>query len=213
VVVALLAAGAVYVILDGGGGGGGVESTGERTNEGPVDEETVVEVTDPTEPQAIEAEPDGTVPVSTVPAQVIPTTLPPPVVTEAPVVTVAPEPTDVPLPEVPELVPGDLGLAATMTRPPCDDRYITVVASSLDPANDARVVADALARYPGSSYLKTMETCPSLRPSVDGAEIYVVYFGPFSTSSEACAARSSGPSDAYARILSLSVPDTHRVSC
>jgi serine/threonine-protein kinase len=139
---------------------------------------------------------------------VIPTTLPPP-----PDTTVAPSPTVAAEAPAPVLVPGDLGLAQPMTRPPCDDTYITVLVSSLDPATDASVVADALARYPGSSYLKTIETCPSLRPAVDGAEIYVVYFGPFLTAGEACAARSSGPTDSYVRILSLTVPDTHRVTC
>jgi serine/threonine-protein kinase len=145
--------------------------------------------------------------VATIPVEVVPTTTVPPPETTAP-----PLPVDTTTPP-PVVIPGDLGLAQPMTRPPCDDTYITVLISSLDPATDATAVSDALTRYPGSAYLKTIETCPSLRPSVNGAEIYVVYFGPFLTEAEACAARASGPSDAYVRTLSVTVPDTHRIAC
>ncbi len=200
VVVCLLLAGAGFVLLTGGGDDDTAPAS-QDDNADVVDNEDTT-----TESAAAVTEPDTPASVATTPAQVVPTTSPPLPQTTAPppVDTVAPAST---------VVPGDLGLAQPMTRPSCDDTYITVLISSLDPATDATAVGDALTRYPGSAYLKTIETCPSLRPSVDDAEIYVVYFGPFLTEAEACAARASGPSDAYARILSVTVPDTHRIAC
>ena len=67
--------------------------------------------------------------------------------------------------------------------------------------------------YPGSSYLRTDQTCPSLNQSIDGAPIYVVYFGPFAFASDACAARADGTEGAYARRLSNDVGPNHGVSC
>lgn len=100
-----------------------------------------------------------------------------------------------------------------ITQPPCNGSYITIVASAVDPTRYATTVGDALARYPGSRYLKTAETCSSLRPDLDGSDIYVVYFGPVTSADEACRARSGGPEDAYVRTLSNTVADTHRVQC
>jgi len=150
------------------------------------------------------------------PAEVAPTTTALVVVTPttAPATTVAPStvPATTEPPPVQPLV-GDLGLAQLITQPVCDDTYITVLASAVDPDRYASAVADSLVNYQGSNYLKTVETCSSLRPSVDGADIYVVYFGPYVSRDEACDARVFGPTDAYVRTLSLTVPDTHRIQC
>ncbi len=100
-----------------------------------------------------------------------------------------------------------------MQRPPCDGTYITVVGNAIDPAQYASVIADLLVRYPGSEYLRTDQTCPSLRPEVDGNAIYTVYYGPFADAPTACSNRSLGPSDAYVRRLSLVDPPTHVVDC
>jgi hypothetical protein len=40
-----------------------------------------------------------------------------------------------------------------------------------------------------------------------------VYFGPFPSSAEACAARDDGPDDAYVRRLSNDLGPDHSVSC
>lgn len=100
-----------------------------------------------------------------------------------------------------------------MTRPACDEQYITVVGSVIDPEMYVQAVGELLVTYAGSEYLKTAETCPSLRPSVDGNEIYVVYFGPFRSATEACGARDLGPQDAYVRRLSTGLDPTHQISC
>lgn len=189
-VAALLFGGGTFLLLTGGGESDGVTSTIGRGNDESNDQNDVDVTTSVDAPPVTEAELAVT---TTLSAQVIPTT----VVTST----------------KPNVLPGDLGLAQPISKPPCDDTYITIVASALNPDTNASVLTSVLERYPGSAYLKTSETCPSLRPSLNGEEIYVAYFGPFQFSDEACAARSKGPADAYVRILSLTVPDTHRVTC
>jgi serine/threonine-protein kinase len=81
------------------------------------------------------------------------------------------------------------------------------------PDNYAEEVSASLEAHPGSQYLRTDQTCPSLRQDVGGAAIYMTYFGPFASEQEACAARANGPSDAYVRSLSTALPPTHRIQC
>ena len=89
-----------------------------------------------------------------------------------------------------------------MQRPPCDGAYITIVASALGRDASPAGIAGLLEQYSGADYLRTDQTCPSLAQSAQGEPIYVVYLGPFAVDTDACAARSSGPADAYARRLS-----------
>lgn len=111
-------------------------------------------------------------------------------------------------------VPGDLAIAGRpMQRPGCDDSFITILASAVGDQVTGAGIAALLDAYPGSEYLRTDQTCSSLRPDVDGAPIYVVYLGPFAFASDACAARTQGPEGAYAKQLSNSVPPDTVVSC
>ncbi|MCF8590476.1 serine/threonine-protein kinase [Gordonia liuliyuniae] len=71
---------------------------------------------------------------------------------------------------------GDLGLSTPISTPPCDGRTVTIVYSATAPGAYAREVGDTLARYPGSKYLRTDQSCASLRRSSDGNPIYAVYF-------------------------------------
>jgi serine/threonine-protein kinase len=100
-----------------------------------------------------------------------------------------------------------------MQAPPCNDSFITVVASAVGDQASAAGIANVLETYPGSNYLRTDQTCPSLNPSVDGEPIYVVYFGPFVVAGDACAARANGPEGAYARELSNALGPDHTVDC
>jgi hypothetical protein len=100
-----------------------------------------------------------------------------------------------------------------ISQPPCDGSYITVIASAVGNDASAAGVEAILDRYEGSSYLRTDRSCPSLTQSVDGQPIYVIYFGPFATDREACAARRDGPDGAYVRRLSNDLDPTHSVSC
>lgn len=136
-----------------------------------------------------------------------PTTAPPTTPTTSPPVTAAPGAGD-------DAVPGDLGIPGrAMLRPSCDGSFITVLASPIGDQATAAGVEAVLEQYPGSSYLRTDQTCPSLNPSSDGRPIYVIFLGPFAFDSDACTARSEGPEGAYARQLSDEVGPDHSVTC
>jgi serine/threonine-protein kinase len=100
-----------------------------------------------------------------------------------------------------------------MQRPGCDDSFITVLASAVGGQATAAGIAGVLETYPGSDYLRTDQTCPSLTPEIDGAPIYVVFFGPFVVASDACAARAQGSEGAYVRQLSDDLGPRHGISC
>lgn len=111
-------------------------------------------------------------------------------------------------------VVGDLAVPGRpMQRPGCDESFITVIASAIGSQATAGGIANVLEAYPGSNYLRTDQTCPSLTQDIDGEPIYVVYFGPFAYASDACAARAEGTDGAYARRLSNDVGPDHGVSC
>lgn len=114
----------------------------------------------------------------------------------------------------PDAVPGDLGIPGRpMQQPPCDDTYITVLASPIGSQATAAGVEAVLEQFPSSNYLRTDQTCPSLTQSSGGQPIYVIFFGPFAFDSDACAARADGPEGAYARRLSDGVGPDHSVAC
>lgn len=114
----------------------------------------------------------------------------------------------------PDAVPGDLGVPGhAMQKPDCNGGFITILASAIGDEATATGIGAVIAKYPGSNYLRTDQTCPSLTQSVNGEPIYVVYLGPFAVDSDACAARSQGPQGAYARQLSNELGPDHNVKC
>jgi len=114
----------------------------------------------------------------------------------------------------PDVVAGDLDVPGQpMQRPPCDGAFITIVGSPVGEQATAVAVGAVLDQYPGTNYLRTDQTCPSLAPDAAGEPIYVIYFGPFAVASDACAARAEGPEDAYARTLSDELGPDHSVTC
>lgn len=159
---------------------------------------TIVSTTPPT---------STTAPASTAPSTTVaPTTAP--ATTAAP--TTAP-PDDGDDDDAPA---GDLGISGTpMRSPACDDDYITIIASAVGAQATAASVEAVLDGFPGSNYLRTDQTCPSLNPSVGGEPIYVVYFGPYDDDDDACDARSQGTSGSYVRQLSNSLGPDHSVTC
>lgn len=125
--------------------------------------------------------------------------------------TVPPVSTTAPAPVVPA---GDLALSVPITQPACDGKYITLIGAAVTPAAYVSQLDDLLARYPQSSYLRTENVCSSLRPRMpDGSAIYAVYFGPFASAGEACAARASGPTDAYVKVLDNFSDPTTAIEC
>lgn len=144
-----------------------------------------------------------------------PATAPPPT---APAAT-EPTPTPTPTPTTPvapgDTVPGDLAVVgAPMARPVCQGEYITIIASAIGDQATAAGIRRVLDQYPDASYLRTDQSCDSLaQASASGEPIYVVFFGPFPEASDACASRSKGPSDAYAKQLVSGTGVSGAVSC
>ncbi len=173
----------------------------------------------PTSPTAVIVEP---VIATSQPGTTTPAPMPEPSVTAATVTSVVPSApvTTAPVPVTtaprsePGAVVGDLAVAGRpMQQPGCDNTFITVIASAVGDNATAGGIARLLETYPGSNYLRTDQTCPSLTQDIDGEPIYVVYFGPFVVASDACAARAQGSEGAYARRLSTEVGPDHGVAC
>lgn len=174
----------------------------------------------PTTPQPTVA-PTPTGPSPTVPGPVSPSTQPsaPPATEPPPGVPPATDPSATTAPPTSaagpgDTVPGDLAVSGRpMTRPVCTGGYITVIGSNVASRTSPAGIAQLLEEYPGSEYLRTDQSCPSLDRSGQGEPIYVVYFGPFPEASDACQARRQGPEGAYARRLSEDVGPDHSVDC
>lgn len=109
---------------------------------------------------------------------------------------------------------GDLGLPTPITRPSCDGRGIVVLYSAVTPGAYESEIRTALADNPGSKYLRTDQSCPSLRPRDDnGNVIYAVYRESGYTRSEVCADVASAPGGAYGRWLDTTSDPSELVTC
>ena len=109
---------------------------------------------------------------------------------------------------------GDLGLSTPITRPSCDGRGIVVLYSAVTPGAYESEIRTALANNPGSKYMRTDQSCPSLRPRDDnGNVIYAVYRESGYTRSEVCADVASAPGGAYGRWLDTTSDPTELVTC
>lgn len=190
-----------------------IASSGDSDDATPVDTPTATD-TDAGDPSESS---DATPATSTTPPSTSPQPLPS---TTAASTTSSSAPTTEPPPVTaapgagPDAVPGDLGVPGRpMQQPPCDGAYITVLASPIGSQATASGVAAVLEQYPGSNYLRTDQTCPSLTQSSDGQPIYVIFLGPFAFDTDACAARAEGPEGAYARRLSDELGPDHSVAC
>jgi len=105
----------------------------------------------------------------------------------------------------------DLGLATPMSTPACDGSYVVVLGSAVTPARYRADVQQFLAANPGAGYLHAPSTgCGSLRQQLNGADVYAVFAGPFTTKAAACARRSGG---AYVKRLDTTTPATQVISC
>ncbi|OUC76245.1 serine/threonine-protein kinase [Gordonia lacunae] len=126
-----------------------------------------------------------------------------------------PEPASLPTASSPRaVVPGDLGLSVPMTRPVCDGTGIVVVANATAPGNYPDEVQSYLNQYPGASYLRTDQSCPSLRQRYDdGSAIYTVYYVAGPTQDEVCSLKSRlGPS-AYGKWLDTVSDPSAQIAC
>ncbi|MFT3663332.1 MAG: serine/threonine-protein kinase [Gordonia sp. (in: high G+C Gram-positive bacteria)] len=100
---------------------------------------------------------------------------------------------------------GDLGLSTPISDPPCDGRTVAFVYNATTPGAYAQEVSNALAQFPGASYLRTDQSCSSLRQSLDGNPIYAVYYEG-SSLSDTCSTKARIGGETYARKLDDSTP-------
>jgi serine/threonine-protein kinase len=107
-------------------------------------------------------------------------------------------------------------VSRAITRPACDESFVVFVGSAITPpaAIYRTDVQKLLDTYPGSEYLRTSDTCSSLRPYTGaGDPIYGVYYGPFGSQDEACQVRNTQGGDSYVRILDTVTPPGQTISC
>ncbi|WP_257881140.1 serine/threonine-protein kinase [Gordonia terrae] len=112
------------------------------------------------------------------------------------------------------IVPGDLGLTVPMTRPACDGTGIVVVANATAPGSYASEVQSYLDQYPGASYLRTDQSCPSLRQRYDdGSPIYAVYYVAGPTQNDVCSLKGRFGPSAYGKWLDTLSDPSAQIAC
>ncbi|MFA5709004.1 serine/threonine-protein kinase [Mycolicibacterium sp.] len=109
---------------------------------------------------------------------------------------------------------GDLGLAQPMSRPSCKGQGIVVLGSVTTPGQYAAGVQRLLAAFPGASYLRTDQTCPSLRAATaSGNPIYAVYRPAGNTTAEVCSSVRAAGGDSYGKWLDYTTEPSYRIPC
>ena len=134
----------------------------------------------------------------------------------SPVSIAAPQPPPVASPLPPSLRSdgGDLNVSTPMSRPACDGTGIVVLGSVTTPGQYAEGVQRLLNANPGASYLRTDQSCPSLRrATADGNPIYAVYRVAGRSQAAVCEAVATAGGGAYGRWLSTNLPADHKISC
>ncbi|MUL81313.1 MULTISPECIES: serine/threonine-protein kinase [unclassified Mycolicibacterium] len=140
------------------------------------------------------------------------------VIQAAPPVTVtqpAPPPSPRPAPPQPPAAPsGDLGLRQPMSRPACNGQGIVVLGSVTTPGLYEAGVQRLLDAHPGALYLRTDQTCPSLRAATeDGDPIYAVFVPGGTTQAQVCAGVRAAGGDAYGKVLDYTTDPGYRIPC
>jgi serine/threonine-protein kinase len=143
---------------------------------------------------------------------------PPGTVTRTATVTQpAPPPIPVPAPpppRTPQAPSGDLGLTTRMSRPACNGQGIVILGSVTTPGQYPEGVQRLLDAHPGASYIRTDQSCPSLRQADDeGDPIYAVYRPAGTTQSQVCAGVDAAGSGAYGKWMNYTTDPAHIIPC
>ncbi|TDO15167.1 serine/threonine-protein kinase [Mycobacterium sp. BK086] len=110
--------------------------------------------------------------------------------------------------------PNALNVSVPMSHPPCDGSGIVVLANAVTPGRYDEEVQRFLNSFSGSSYLRTDESCPSLRKRDDaGNPIYAVYRPAGRSDADICAAVRAAGGDAYGKRLDTTSDPTKRIQC
>lgn len=109
---------------------------------------------------------------------------------------------------------GDLGLARPISRPTCNGQGIVILGSVTTPGLYAAGVQQLLDAHPGAFYLRTDQTCPSLRPATaEGNPIYAVFEPGGATESEVCARVRAAGGSAYGKWLNTTTDPGYIIPC
>jgi hypothetical protein len=109
---------------------------------------------------------------------------------------------------------GTLNVSIPMSHPPCDGSGIVVLGSAVTPGRYDSDVQRMLSTFPGSAYLRTDQSCPSLRQATEaGDPIYAVYRVAGPTQAQVCTAVRAAGSGAYGKWLDTTTDPTSIVPC
>jgi len=146
------------------------------------------------------------------PPRTVTRTAPPVTVTQPAPAPAAPPQTAAPRPAI--APSGDLGLRQAMSRPACNGQYIVVLGSVTTPGQYAPGVQRLLDAHPGAYYLRTDQTCPSLRAATAaGNPIYAVYIPGGTTRAQVCSVVRAVGGDAYGKVLDYTTDPSYQVPC
>ncbi|MGV0680636.1 protein kinase [Mycolicibacterium fortuitum] len=146
------------------------------------------------------------------PPRTITQTAPPKTVTQPAPAPASPKQT---VPPRPAAAPsGDLGLRQPMSRPTCNGQGIVILGSVTTPGLYEAGVQRLLDAHPGAFYLRTDQTCPSLRAATEGGDpIYAVFVPGGTTYAQVCAGVRAAGGDAYGKILDYTTDPGDRIDC
>jgi len=136
-------------------------------------------------------------------------TAPPPTVSQPgqPPITVTP-----PIQQQPQR--GDLGLGQPISHPSCNGQGIVILGSVTTPGLYAAGVQRLLDAHPGAFYLRTDQTCPSLRPATaEGNPIYAVFQLGGKRQAQVCAAVNKAGEGAYGKWLDTTTDPEYIIPC
>lgn len=101
-----------------------------------------------------------------------------------------------------------------MTIPDCDGTGIVVLGNATQPGSYAVEIQSYLDKFPGARYLRTDQSCSSLRQVSDsGTAIYAVYRPSGTTRAEVCADVRTAGGNAYGKWLDTSTDPSSLMTC
>lgn len=109
---------------------------------------------------------------------------------------------------------GDLGLPTPMSLPSCNRQGIVVLGNVTTPGLYESGVARLLSMFPGASYLRTDQSCPSLRQATEeGNPIYTVFTPAGTTAGQVCAVARAAGGDSYGKWLDTTTDPSYIIPC
>lgn len=109
---------------------------------------------------------------------------------------------------------GDLGLGQPISHPSCNGQGIVILGSVTTPGLYAAGVQRLLDEHPGAFYLRTDQTCPSLRrATAEGNPIYAIFRLGGQTQAQVCAVVNDAGDGAYGKWLNTTTDPEYIIPC